>query len=217
MPDGRGDNPGRQRESSRLGPGAIHWHRSLIHKGHGPLTRDALVYRHRRGHGDMLYCLVLDCSGSMLRRDKLALAKGLLSTWVQQIYVLRGELAVIGFSGSGARVLQPPARAAVFNEDWIAPIGGGGGTPMASGVALADALLLQVRRRNPGKRIGLWLLTDGRTHRIPPKPVHADFCQVVDFETEAVPLGRAARIARAWGCAHGYAGDDPIDGFHLSL
>lgn len=149
----------------------------------------------------MLHCLVLDCSGSMLRQDKLALAKGLLSVWVHQIYVQRGELAVVGFSGGGARVLQPPGRAAALNEDWIGPIGGGGGTPIASGVALADALLYQVRRQAPGKRIVLWLLTDGRTSRIPASPVHADLCHVVDFETEAVPLGRAAWIAQAWGCA----------------
>ena len=45
----------------------------------------------------------------------------------------------------------------------------------------------------------LWLLTDARFDEIPPRPRQADVCMVVDFDDGALTLGRAARIAQAWG------------------
>jgi magnesium chelatase subunit ChlD-like protein len=138
----------------------------------------------------------------MLKHGNLALAKGLLLHWTRQLYRQRAELAVIGFGGGGAQLLQPPRRAVAFNEGWIAAIGGGGGTPVGAALQLAEQLMAQSRRRMPGRQRGLWLLTDGRFAALPPRPRHADFCVVVDFEGEAVALGRAERIAEAWQAEH---------------
>lgn len=146
----------------------------------------------------MLHCLLLDCSASMLRRRQLALAKGLLLHWSAQLYRQRAEVAVIGFGGNGARLLQPPRKAVAVNERWIAAIDGGGATPVADALAQAEQLLQRERRRQPGRRLGLWLLTDGRFAELPPLPVGSDFCVVVDFEQAALPLGRARRLAERW-------------------
>ncbi|MCM8564420.1 vWA domain-containing protein [Thauera linaloolentis] len=147
----------------------------------------------------MLHCILLDCSASMLQGRRLALAKGLLLRWTAGFYRRREDLAVIGFSGQQARVLQPPRKAVAFNEAWIAAIPGGGGTPARSAVALADALLRKRRRSTPEQHVALWLLTDARFDDIPPRPRDADICTVVDFDDAAVALGRAARIGSAWG------------------
>ncbi|SFM66767.1 magnesium chelatase subunit ChlD-like protein [Ectothiorhodospira mobilis] len=160
------------------------------------------MHRHRHGGGDVLYCLVLDCSASMLRSGRLSLAKGLLAGWLQQIYRQRAQVAVVGFSGREAWVIQAPARAGLANEHWIAPISGGGGTPMGQGLDLADRIMKRFRRRVAHAHIGVWLLTDGRVRRIPPAPVQADFCTIVDFETGRARSGGGLRIARAWDAAH---------------
>lgn len=135
----------------------------------------------------------------MLQSSRLSLAKGLLLEWTAQFYRRREDLAVIGFAGTQARVLQPPRKAVAFNEAWIAEIAGGGATPARSAVALADAVLSKRRHNVPGQHIAVWLLTDARFDDLPPRPRHADVCTVVDFDDAAVALGRAARIAQAWG------------------
>lgn len=134
----------------------------------------------------------------MLKRRNLALAKGLLLRWSEQIYHQRGELMVIGFSAGQARLLCKPQKARLSSHVWIDAIGGGGGSPVAAALALAERTLAKVRRAAPGKRIGFWLLSDGRFDPLPACPPPADFRVVVDFDNAAVPLGRAARIARLW-------------------
>jgi magnesium chelatase subunit ChlD-like protein len=179
----------------------------LLNKAAAPLLAEHLHFHRQAAEGGLLHCLLLDCSGSMLKRSNLALAKGLLLRWSEQIYRQRGELAVIGFAGNQARLLQRPHKAVAYSDAWIAAIGGGGGSPLASGLALAERTLARVRKSAPGKRIGLWLLSDGRFSQLPARPRQADFCVLVDFENQPVPLGRAAQIARLWGAEHVRAAD----------
>jgi magnesium chelatase subunit ChlD-like protein len=174
----------------------------LLNKGAAPLLAEHLQFHRQAAEDGLLHCLLLDCSGSMLKRSNLALAKGLLLRWIEHIYRQRGELAVIGFAGNQARLLQRPQKAVAYNDTWIAEIGGGGGSPATSAVQLAEQTLAKVRKSAPGKQIGLWLLSDGRFSQLPARPRHADFCVVVDFENQPVPLGRAAQIARLWDAEH---------------
>jgi len=180
----------------------IHWPRTLLNKGAVPLLAEHLQFQHQAGEDGLMHCLLLDCSGSMLKRSNLALAKGLLLRWSEQVYRQRGELAVIAFAGNQARLLQRPQKAVPYNDAWIAAIGGGGGSPAVSAVQLAEQTLAKVRKSAPGKKIGLWLLSDGRFSQLPARPRHADFCVVVDFENQPLALGRAAQIARLWDAEH---------------
>lgn len=185
----------------------IHWPRTLLNKRTAPLLAEHLQFHRQAAEDGLLHCLLLDCSGSMLKRSNLALAKGLLLRWSEQIYRQRGELAVIGFAGNQARLLQPPQKTVAYNDSWIAAIGGGGGSPAVSAVQLAEQTLAKVRKSAPGKKIGLWLLSDGRFNQLPERPRYADFCVVVDFENQPIALGRAAQIARLWDAEHVRAAD----------
>lgn len=189
--------------SQGAAPGTrIHWPRTLLGKGVSLLQAEHLRYQPRASSSGELHCLLLDCSGSMLKRHNLALAKGLLLQLCEQLYRRRSELAVIAFAGRQARVLQAPRKVAAFNLDWIGPIGGGGGSPLVSGVAEAERLLARARRRAPGQRRYLWLLSDGRLQVLPSRPRHADECLVVDFDNASVALGRAERIAELWSAQY---------------
>lgn len=138
----------------------------------------------------------------MLRSQRLARAKGLLLAWSAMLYRQRESLAVIVFSGKAARMLQAPRKAVVFNERWIAPIAGGGGTPAASAVTLAEALLARHRRCTPGEHLAVWLLSDARFASMPPRPRHADQYAIIDFDEGPLALGRARQLARAWQADH---------------
>jgi magnesium chelatase subunit ChlD-like protein len=180
-------------DGSRIG-----WPRTLAAKRNQPLRASHLCYRPEESHGGVLHCFVLDCSGSMLAGDRLALAKGLLVALFDRARAERAEAALVRFGGTGAQVRFGPAVPRWWNERWLRPVGGGGGTPLGDGIDTAAQLLQRAARRRPGQQRWLWLLSDGRSSGTPTRPPSADQIVCVDFEHARVPLRRCAALAAAW-------------------
>ena len=133
----------------------------------------------------------------MVTGGGLARAKGVLLDLFHEAYQRREHVALICFGGEGVQLRLPPSKASAWNDDWVEPIGGGGGTPLAE--ALDNASHLLAAHCGPSLQGWLWLLTDARTREAPPKPAHADEIRVLDFESGVVRLGRAAALAKSWG------------------
>jgi magnesium chelatase subunit D len=104
---------------------------------------------------------VVDASGSSALH-RLAEAKGAVELLLADCYVRRDRVAVIAFRGQRADLLLPPTRSLVRAKRSLAGLPGGGGTPLASGIEAAAALLDGVQRR--GGTPSLVLLTDGRAN-----------------------------------------------------
>jgi magnesium chelatase subunit ChlD-like protein len=178
--------------------GPIAWPATLLAKRDRPLASDHLRYRERTPRERVLHCFALDCSGSMLAGEQLALAKGLLIALFDRAGLQRAEAALVCFGGTSAELRFGPAVPRWWNERWLRPLGGGGGTPLALGIARADQVLAQAARRRPGQQRWLWVLSDGRSIDTPQRPRDADRIVFVDFERGAVRLGRCERLALAW-------------------
>lgn len=104
---------------------------------------------------------VVDASGSSAL-NRLAETKGAVELLLADCYVRRDSVAVIAFRGAGAELLLPPTRSLVRAKRSLAGLPGGGGTPLAAGIAAAHALADAVRRR--GATPVVVLLTDGRAN-----------------------------------------------------
>ncbi len=104
---------------------------------------------------------VVDASGSSALH-RLAETKGAVELLLADCYVRRDSVAVIAFRGAGAELLLPPTRSLVRAKRSLAGLPGGGGTPLAAGIASAHALADTVRRR--GATPVVVLLTDGRAN-----------------------------------------------------
>ncbi|WP_175152890.1 vWA domain-containing protein [Paraburkholderia ultramafica] len=163
------------------------------------LRVEHLRYAREAPRGGVLHCFVLDCSGSMLAGQRLALAKGLLIALFDRASAARAEAALVCFGGAGAHVRFGPAVPRWWNERWLRPVGGGGGTPLTSGIRRAAQLLERSARIRPAQQRWLWILTDGRTRDEPARPLDADEVVFVDFERDAIRLGRCEALADAWG------------------
>ena len=199
---------------------AIDWIATLRAKRSARLEARHLRYRRTRGDGAVLHCFVLDCSGSMLAGERLARAKGMLVALFDRAYRERAEIALVCFGGGHAQVRRQPGAAHWFNERWVAPIGGGGGTPLALGLARAGTVLARAARRRPSQRRWLWVLTDGRTNERPDAPSSADEVVVVDFEDGAIRAGRCELMARDWGAQYVKAdalSDTQRDSYHRGV
>jgi magnesium chelatase subunit D len=104
---------------------------------------------------------LVDASGSSALH-RLAEAKGAVELLLADCYVRRDRVALVAFRGRGAELLLPPTRSLVRTKRSLADLPGGGGTPLAAGMALGLAVADGVRRRG-GTPI-LVLLTDGRAN-----------------------------------------------------
>jgi magnesium chelatase subunit D len=159
------------------------------------------------GRGALL-CLIVDTSGSMAARRRLARVKGAVEVALRRAYARRDLVAVVGFGGEGARTLVAPGAPLEQAAAAARGLPAGGRTPLAAGIAHAAGLLEAV----PGGRLAgrariAVLLTDGRATdpeghaRVALRRVvrAADRTVVVDLEEGPVRLGLAAELAAAAG------------------
>lgn len=149
-----------------------------------------------------LHCIVLDTSGSMRQRGRLALAKGHAARMIEQAARQGDDVALLRFGGQGVELLLPPGRARASGSQRLRPVGGGGGTPLTDALAHADQLLQRAARTSGPQESWLWLLTDGRTLEQPQAPRMPQHLVIVDFDDPNKHLGRCADWAARWGAAH---------------
>jgi magnesium chelatase subunit ChlD-like protein len=134
----------------------------------------------------------------MLGGDRLAQAKGLIVACLDRAATERAQAALISFGGGRADLRFGPEIPRWWNERWVQPVGGGGGTSFSIGVAAAAKLLDRARRQNPAQQRVLWVFGDGRSRDRPEKPHAADRVVIVDCENDRTSLGRWAYLAREW-------------------
>lgn len=169
------------------------WVRTLASKGAQALAAEHFRYRRHAAGSAVVHLVLIDMSASMLRTGKLARAKGCLLALMQQAYRDREHIGVISFGGQGADWLARPGKAQAFNENWIAPLGGSGGTPLEAGLQLLVPAM-QKTDRLPH----VWLLTDGRFAQLPEKPPGMARCTIVDLELDELRLQRCQALAEHW-------------------
>ncbi len=164
----------------------------------------------RAGREGNLVVFCVDASGSMGARRRMAAVKGAVLGLLLDAYRRRDRVALVTFRGTVAEVALPPTgsveRAAATLEALVT----GGGTPLAAGLARAEALVSAERRRDPERRALVLAVTDGRASggaagRAAARDAAAalartaDGVVVFDGEEGPVRLGLAAEIARAAG------------------
>ncbi|MFM8746555.1 MAG: magnesium chelatase subunit D [Aestuariivirga sp.] len=104
---------------------------------------------------------VVDASGSAAVH-RMAEAKGAVELLLADCYVRRDRTALIAFRGKAAEVLLPPTRSLQRARKSLADLPGGGGTPLAAGIAQAVEVATQVRRAG-GTPLAVFL-TDGKAN-----------------------------------------------------
>lgn len=110
---------------------------------------------------DRVLIFIVDASGSSAMA-RLGEAKGAVELMLAQAYSRRDHVALVVLRGTKAELLLPPTRSLTTTKARLRGLPGGGGTPLASG--LATALDTALRARRQGMTPSLALLTDGRAN-----------------------------------------------------
>ncbi|MEE6176418.1 magnesium chelatase subunit D family protein [Mycobacterium sp. 050134] len=180
--------------------------------GAGPLRPrpDDVRRAVREGREGNLVIFVVDASGSMAARDRMAAVSGATLSLLRDAYQRRDKIAVITFRQDAARLLLPPTSSAHIAARRLARFDTGGRTPLAEGLLTARELVVRERARDRTRRPLVVVLTDGRAtggpdplgrSRIAAGRLVAEGAAavVVDCETSYVRLGLAAELARHLG------------------
>jgi magnesium chelatase subunit D len=161
----------------------------------------------RSGREGVLLCLVVDASGSMGARRRLARVKGAVLDLLRDAYAQRNEVMVLAFRGDGAQLLVPRGAPLEAAAEAVRNLSTGGRTPLAVGLRAAAAELRRATLRDRERRSIAVVLTDGRVQdsrgeaRLAAAELGrvAHALHVVDTEEGPVRLGLARELASAGG------------------
>lgn len=178
-------------------------------------TRSALVsipdlrVKARQTQSGALLLFVVDSSGSMGARKRMALVKGAILELLGDAYRKRDRVGMVVFRGEGANVLVPPTNSVELAEQRLRHLPTGGKTPLAAGLELAHQLLDTQLRQNPALAPLLILVTDGRgnvgasPHMAATALAKRDYpILVLDSEQGYVRMGDAKRLAETLNAAY---------------
>ena len=101
---------------------------------------------------------MVDASGSTAV-NRLGEAKGAVEILLSESYSRRDHVALISLRGTDAELVLPPTRSLTRARKILTALRGGGGTPLAHGIGLAQQIASEELRR--GRTPNLVLLTDG--------------------------------------------------------
>jgi magnesium chelatase subunit D len=164
----------------------------------------------REGREGNLVIFVVDASGSMAARDRMAAVSGATLSLLRDAYQRRDKVAVITFRQQDATVLLPPTSSVHIAGRRLARFDTGGKTPLAQGLLAARDVVVREKARDRARRSLVVVLTDGRATG-GPDPLgrtraaaarlvaEGAACVVVDCETSFVRLGLAEELARHLG------------------
>ena len=105
---------------------------------------------------------VVDASGSMAARDRMAAVGGATLSLLRDAYQRRDKVAVITFRGQQADLVLPPTSSVHIASRRLARFDTGGKTPLAQGLLAARDVVVRERARDRARRSLVVVLTDGR-------------------------------------------------------
>jgi magnesium chelatase subunit D len=174
------------------------------------VRRDDLRQATREGREGNLVLFVVDASGSMAARQRMAAVKGAVLSLLLDAYQRRDKVGLITFRGKDAEVALPPTSSVDAAAARLELLPTGGRTPVAAGLLKAHEVLRVERLRDPSRRPLLVVVTDGRATGGPDPVALATRAArlheaegiasvVVDCESGPVRLGLAGGLARDLG------------------
>ncbi len=176
--------------------------RAALHRGARTVLPQDLREAVMVGREANLVLFVVDASGSMAARKRMAIVKTAVLSLLRDAYQRRDRIGLITFRGHTAEQVLAPTSSHEVGVLALAAVRTGGRTPLAAGLRAAAATIATERRRDARRRPLLVVVTDGRATSGPDPvtvaPALAGVAAVVvDCESGPIRLGLAHRLASA--------------------
>ncbi|HHE31482.1 MAG TPA: VWA domain-containing protein, partial [Chlorobaculum parvum] len=112
-----------------------------------------------------LLIFVVDASGSMGARGRMAASKGAVMSLLLDAYQKRDKLALVSFRRDGAVVNLPVTSSVELAASLLKEMPVGGRTPFSAGLLKGYEIARNYLRKEPGGRPLIILVTDGKANR----------------------------------------------------
>lgn len=118
--------------------------------------------RERRSGCTILF--LVDASGSLGVRRRMATVKGAVLSMLRDSYVKRDSVGMMAFRRDSAELILPPTRSVEYSYRKLEELPTGGKTPLAEALLKASDFMTAYTRSHPGEPCYVVLVTDGRAN-----------------------------------------------------
>lgn len=150
---------------------AAPYQQSRRQQGQGAITALAVLLKPSDLRGKIrekrignLLLFVVDASGSMGARGRMAASKGAIMSLLLDAYRKRDKVAMISFRKNEALLTLPPTTSVDLAGKLLAELPVGGRTPLSAALARCHQELRNYLVKNPGGRPIVILLSDGKAN-----------------------------------------------------
>ena len=150
----------------------------------------------------ILHVILLDTSGSTLKKLQLSRAKAAIMHIAEQAYKQRELLCIFGFGNDAIEAVMPKQKAPKYIQQWLDSITAGGGTPIREMLTQVRAYQANSQKQQGGLAFRNYLLTDGRISQDVDDLKLTGHTVLIDTEDSAIKRGRGAEIAQQLDCEY---------------
>lgn len=118
--------------------------------------------RERRSGYTLLF--VVDASGSLGVRRRMATVKGAILSMLRDSYVKRDRIGLMAFRRDSAEMILPPTKSVEYSYHCLEELPTGGKTPLAQALVKVEDYMTAYSRGHVGERCFIVLVTDGRAN-----------------------------------------------------
>ena len=121
-----------------------------------------LKVRERRSGCTILF--LVDASGSLGVRRRMAAVKGAVLSMLRDSYVKRDRIGMMAFRRDSAELILPPTRSVEYSYRKLEELPTGGKTPMAQALVTVSEFMTSYSKSHLGESCYIVLITDGRAN-----------------------------------------------------
>ena len=118
--------------------------------------------RERRSGCTILF--LVDASGSLGVRRRMAAVKGAVLSMLRDSYVKRDRIGMMAFRRDTAELILPPTKSVEYSYRKLEELPTGGKTPLGEALATVGDFMTSYSRSHPGESCYIVLITDGRAN-----------------------------------------------------
>lgn len=118
--------------------------------------------RERRSGATLLF--LVDASGSLGVRKRMATVKGAILSMLRDSYVKRDRVGLMAFRRDSAEMILPPTKSVEYSYKHLEDLPTGGKTPLGEALMKVNEYMTAYARCHIGERCYIILVTDGRAN-----------------------------------------------------
>ncbi len=118
--------------------------------------------RERRSGCTIMF--LVDASGSLGVRKRMAAVKGAVLSMLRDSYVKRDRIGMMAFRRDSAELILPPTKSVEYSYKKLEELPTGGKTPLGEALVTVNEFMTSYSRSHPGEPCYIVLITDGRAN-----------------------------------------------------